>query len=452
MSGPDRETDASAAPSGGRPLIFGFAVGGLSAVAFLTAGIVRLVGSVAVPVISITALLLLAATPLLRRLARWAGTPRPDHAAAWSLLGVLPLLILGAQYALGDEPILSSHWRCGTGDIGLAILSPLPFALFGGLGGLLGFILSAARERRHVYAGIRILSRAALLLGALFASAAALRALHAPSTDNAQRYLDALPTVAALPPLVTTEARTAPPTPTPLEPAPELVDETSFGDLIARRSCVDSICSIALRRKDGRPPPDQKWASERRFPASEPVRIQRDEKHGFWIIGRSAAFRDTDFQVTDITVKDLGDELSAPPGWILGGAAGVLVALALWQKRRHLARRLSTIEAAQSGVLGDNGWITFDDDTAALRAPPDLALSPGPVLLVRRSAAGGAAGAYRSEGPLGRDEMVAGARGDLVSNLRDRLAGLDALGITAVLLTSAPLVAAWASGLLLSWG
>lgn len=439
------------ARSAGRPLAFGFTVGGLSAAAFLIAGVVRLAGSVAVPVIPITALLLVAATPLIRRQARWAGTPRPDLCAAWSLLGVLPLLFLGAKFAIGNDPVLSSHWRCGSGDIGLAILSPIPFALLGTLAGLLAFIAASSREWRGTHAGLRILSRGALLLGALLVGAAALRAAHKPSTDQTSRYLDALPTIAVLPPPVADGAKVPAPVGESGAAMPNLVDETRFGDIIVRRICSRSSCAVALRRVDRAFPPERMLVGAGSLAEEAEARIQRDEKHGFWIVGGQVAFRDEDLLVTSINIQDIGDELSAPPGWILGGAAGVLVALALGYRRHRLAQRLLQIEAATAGVLGDSGWITFDDDRPARRASPDVALAPGPVLLVGRGTGGGAAGAYRADGQLGGSALVAGERDDLRAALRARLAGLDALGLVAVLLTAAPLVASWTSGLLLSW-
>ena len=83
-------------------------MGGLTTAAFLGAAVVRAVGSAAVPIASITALLLLGATPLLRRVARWASSPRPERTAAWSLLGAAPLLFLFAKVAIGNDAVVSS--------------------------------------------------------------------------------------------------------------------------------------------------------------------------------------------------------------------------------------------------------------------------------------------------------------------------------------------------------
>lgn len=437
-----------AARSAGSPQVFGLAVGGLATAAYLASLLVRAAGSTAVPVASITALLLLGATPLVERAARWAGSARPERAAAWSFVGVAPLLFLGAKIAIGNEPVISSHWRCGSGDIGFMLLSPIAVALVGALGALVAFAVTSSRERAGGGPWSGLFARGVLILGGILVAAATFRAARHPSTDHARAYLDTLPTVAVLPPIDPAAVKTVIPTRGESVPLEQTEDELHFGDITARRQCSASSCTITLRRNEGLFPPDRKWDSAGNIPAEGNVIVQHDVKHGFWIFGGTSAFRDRDLQVSDISVQDLGDELSAPGGWILGGAAGLVVALALWQTRRRAGQRLLRIEAARAGTLGDNGWITLHDDTPAWRASPDLALAAGPVLLLGRGGRGGAAGAYRSEGAAGGDEIVAGAREDIVQALRSRMRDLDAVGIVAVVLTAAPLLAAWSSGLL----
>lgn len=436
-----------------RPIAYGLAIGSLTPVAYLAACVVRGAGSVAVPIASITALLLVAATPLLRRLARWAGSPRPELCAAWSLLGAFPLLAFGARIALSD-PVLSFAWRCRSGDIGLFLLSPIPFALLGALGGLVAFGVSSSRRQRHEGSRLHLLSRGVLVLGAILVAAAAYRALHKPSTDHATRYLKSLPTIAVFPPPPPAQAGASGPAPESADPAQEVVDEVRFGDIIARRSCKNEMCSVILLRAGGPASPSRSMKQQpvsSQVSLQEPVRIQQDEEHGLWIVGDTRAFRADDLLITDIRVDTIGDELSAPLGWILGGAAGLLLAAALEYGRHRLAQRLLQIEAARAGALGENGWITFDDDARTLRASPDLALSPGPVLLVRRGASAAATGGYRSAGTRGDDEIVAGAREDLAWALRSRMAALSALGLASALLTTAPLLASWTAGLVFGW-
>jgi hypothetical protein len=435
-----------AGPPAGAPIAYGLAVGGLTTAAFLGAGAARGAGSVAVPIASIAAALLFATTPLLRRLARWAGSPRPARCAAGSLLGAAPLLFLGAKVALGNDPVVTSHWRCGTGDIGLIILSPIAFLLIGTLAGLLAFAVTARGDDAGSPARAGVLGRGALSLGAILVAAAVARAVGHPGTDHARLYLDALPQIAVIPPIDPATAKEVAFATRESTPGPRLMDETRFGDITAQRTCSEGSCSFRLRRGEGPFPPDRMTET---MPVNGGVVVTRDEKHGFWILGGNSAFRDRDLQSTDINIQDIAGELSAPTGWILGAAGGVVVAMVLWQKRRRLAGRARRIAAAREGTLGENGWITLHDDTPAWRASPDLALAAGPVLLLGSGAkAGGAAGAYRSEGASGGEEIVAGARETIVAGLRSQMKDLDALGFAAVLITAAPLVASWTTGLL----
>ena len=430
------------------PLVFGLAVGGLTMAAFLGGALVRAVGSSAVPVTSITALLLLATTPLLRRMARWAGSPRPERAAAWSLLGAAPALFLAARFAIGNYPVLVSHWRCGSGDIGFMILSPLPFALFGALSGLLAFAVTASRPRLRLAAALGFAARGALILAGILVAAATFRALYHQNTDGAIRYVESLPTACVLAPM---NRATAKVTLLTRESAPsreQLEDETRFGDMAAERVCSEGSCSVTLRRTGSEFRHARPVEGNQTTRIDESVVVQRDEKHGFWIVGGKSVLRDREFALVDLNIQDIGDELSAPTGWILGGAAGVGIALVLWLKRRRLAQRLLRIEAAREAQLGDNGWVTFHDDSPAWRASPDLALAPGAVVLIGRGVGGGSAtGAYRSEGAQNGEEIVAGAREDLAAALRHRLSDLDALSLVTVAITASPLLAAWSARL-----
>jgi hypothetical protein len=369
-------------------------VGGMATAAYLGAGAARTAGGIGVPIASITALALLASTPLLARVARWAGSPRPARAAAWSLAGVAPVLYLGAKIAIGNDAVVSSHWRCGTGDIGFIVLSPIAFVLAGSLGGLLAFAFTGSRERPGPRSWTGMLARGALLVGAILVAAATSRALHHPSTDATTRYLESIPTVAVLPPINPATARE---TLSPREsaPSPQLEDEIHFGELTAQRRCSDGSCSVALRRGDSPPPAEPMWDRGAGMPADQSMTVQHDAKHGFWIVGGRSAFRDRDLHLTDINVQDVGDELSAPTGWIVGGAAGVVVALGLWAARRRVAQR----------PLQRDG------------APPD-------------------------------DPIAASAREAIAAAQRARIDDLDALALVSVMLTAAPLVASWGSNLL----
>lgn len=74
----------------------------------------------------------LLAVPLvlaLTRLARGAAPVRWTYVIAAALLGQSLLPLFSALMKLSD-PLVSSHWRCGTGDFVIFMLSPVP--AFGG--------------------------------------------------------------------------------------------------------------------------------------------------------------------------------------------------------------------------------------------------------------------------------------------------------------------------------
>ena len=81
------------------------------------------------------------------------------------------------------------------------LLSPIPFATLGARVGLLAFAVTASRPRALLTRSVALMARGALILAAILVDAASFRALRHPSTDDAKRYLESVPTVAVVPPL-----------------------------------------------------------------------------------------------------------------------------------------------------------------------------------------------------------------------------------------------------------
>src|SRR5262245_33482112 len=77
-----------------------------------------------IPGMPLVALLLLALdTIVLVRMGRWALGARGGAATALALGGLsLPLLIPPLHVL--SEPIISNHWRCGTGEMMLLMMAP----------------------------------------------------------------------------------------------------------------------------------------------------------------------------------------------------------------------------------------------------------------------------------------------------------------------------------------
>lgn len=426
---------------GARILVVGIAAGGLSVAAFIVAGISRAL--LDLPVATLTAVLLLAGTPLIARLATWAGVPRARAAAALAPAAVAPFLFAGAGYALG-QPIVVSHWRCGTGEMGLIMLAPFAVGLLGALGGLVGVAL-AGRGGRIADAALRGLALGWLGLAAALLAWAGARAARYPAPDA---YVASLPVVATVPPVSGAPRETI-----GRDDGSSLVDDVFIDrvpdlPLEIERRCTSEHCTFAVARPgEAEAPLDGKrkymeGGSVRRDAA---IPLRRDEVHGFWVAegGSPDAYREvaSKLQLVDIHARDVGDALSPPRGWLAGGAGGALLAAWLLLRRRRATAALRRAEGATAGTLGEGGWITFEGAAPAVRAAPELGLSPGPVLVLAPEGGRAPMGAYRGEAPLGAGAVIAGGRAGVIERRRAEIANIDALVISAAMLAAAPLLA-----------
>jgi len=423
-----------------RPFLFGLAAGGLAVAAFLVAGAARL--ALDLPVASGMAALMLAGIALTCRAAAWTRAPRPLPAAALGTVAVAPALFLGAAHAISD-PVVTSHWRCGTGEIALVMVAPFVFGMAGVLGGLIALPLVGC-ERRRADAALRALALGALALSAALLAWSFARAAQYPDPD---RYAASLPVVATVPPVAGTPVKDLPlPGASDMIPHQQIYRDRVGGfDLEIERVCTGDACGFSLLRAGTANPDVEHPGGYHSGGAlrSDEIRLKRDEAHDLWIAsaGSTVAYQGSALKLTDVQVRDVGDHLSPPRGWMAGAAAGLLLASLFQCLRCRAAARRDRLTAARAGVVGEGGWIAFDDDAPPLRAAPDLGLSPGPVLVLGHQPQKAPEGAYRGEAPLGPGAVIAGDRAELLARVRGDLAALDALTLAAATLTAAPLVA-----------
>jgi len=176
------------------------------------------------------------------------------------VLGAAVLLFLGAMIALDNHLVVQSPPLNGAEYAAVRLLSLIPGVLLGAFGGIVAFAITASRERTWIATGTGIVARGALLLAGLLVGAATLRAVHHPGTDNAKRYLDTLPTVAVIPPLVPATAKMNLVDSTSIEESAhqqeQFEDETRFRDITARRTCVKGSCSVTLTANHSPPRPE----------------------------------------------------------------------------------------------------------------------------------------------------------------------------------------------------
>ncbi|MCC6554569.1 MAG: hypothetical protein IT372_16440 [Polyangiaceae bacterium] len=430
--------------SGARVLLVGVAAGGLAAAAFILGGTLgALLGA---PVATLTAGLLLAGTPLLARVGAWAGVARPWAAAGLAEAPVAALLFGGAGYALG-QPIVASHWRCGTGEMGLIMIAPFAFGLLGALGGLVAVAI-AGRGAPRAGAALRAVALGSIGIAAALLAWSAARAVRLPGPDA---YVASLPVMATLPPVSGAPRETVPRDDGSGLSEDVFVDRVPGLEFEVTRRCANEYCSYVLARAGA---PEERTPDGKRIhveggsvPRTGTVTLRRDEAHRFWVVTGSSpdAYREDGekLTLTDIHARDVGDALSPPPGWIAGAAGAALVAVVLEIRRRRARAALERVEAALAGALGEGGWITFEGEVPAVRAAPELELAPGPVLVLAPGGGKAPSGAYRGEAPLGVGAVVAGERAGWIERGRAAIAALDALAISAAAFGAAPLLAAW---------
>ncbi len=150
--------------------------------------------------------------------------------------------------------------------------------------------------------------------------------------------------------------------------------------------------------------------------------------------------------MTYVSFRDIADLTSPPSGWI--GTALVGFALACWflLRRNRIAHRQAEFAAAHAGVLGENGWIDFVDESSSLppfRIGKDQGLVPGPVLVFPGEPPKVPHSSPYRDAPQGdHGEIVCGERALLIARTEDDKLTWSARALALLLLTAMPLLAA----------
>jgi hypothetical protein len=442
----------------GRVLLVGAVMGALAAATLIAGLVVRDTAGVHVPALAIMAALLLGLKLLVDRLARWAAPSQGVVITSLGAAGLAPLFFLGGLWAMSD-PIVRSSWWCGTDEMTAIMLAPIAFFLAGTLGTLCAAgVLGAGRGE-----ALRPLIRGAALIMALAAAAlvvlSAVRAVRKPDID---RYVASLPVIATLPPVGGEGLAPRPPSQAP--DAPEVpVRADIVGDVTVYRACWTDTCDVALgdaaAARKSLPIQDLRTFGN----PSTAILVRRDEAHHFVVLegsGRMAFCPREHFaeefagsgrapprwRPIDVGVRDVAGSASPPLGWILGGAAGLLAAGALLAISARRSKRIQAVIDAAPGVLGDNGWIHFEDGRPSARVDPAAGIPEGPVLLIQDT---GSPGAYRESGLLGAAQVVAGTRAEWQERAEASAADLSSWALCAASLGAAPLAAAMSAGLVI---
>ncbi len=429
-----------------RLLIFAAASGLAAATAF---GVAFFGGKALWPEAAVApwmALLLLLSAPLLGRVGRWALGPRGAVAAALATALVAPMILLGALSELSEPLVYGTPPFCGTGRLMMEMSVPPGMFVAGALGALLaaGFVARGARRFHRVLLGL-------VAISVILSGASLLRARHLPETDG---YVGSLPIVATLratqgTPVFHAEA------PDQLKPmgradlwsGPVDVYDDAIEGAVLRRACAAHDCQVSLVIP-GTPPEN---VSFHRWDVRDDgtLEVRRDRARGIWVVisGGRHAYLGPDLHRGDVSVQDAGSSLSPPRDWIGGAAFGLLFAAVLLPLRRRAARRRAAIAAGREGTLEPSGLVTLASADHPLRVAPGQALAVGPVVVLHAPVVPG--GVYRGDGLLVGALVACGTREDLLAAAEAKIAWLDALGISAIALTVAPLMASAMMGIVL---
>jgi hypothetical protein len=292
------------------------------------------------------------------------GRLRPSFAvpAAVGLLFTVPLVGLAAVFTL-SEPIVASHWRCGTGLVGLVLVAPLAFAGFGAVGASVGGL--AARLTR-LWPRMVVLARVAVVASLAASGLLVVREVVRSPRPDAQGWLEGLPAVHELPPVPPFSCTPAPPDMT-CEPR---VDRfTVAGHELERRCHVSGGCTLRLAAAG------EEWAE-----VGDGGTVYVAAEQGLLFVDRAAVFDLRDGgRLIDLDVRRLSGAVGAPRSWVWIAALGFVVALLPIAVAARRIRERRLFEVARAGWV-EAGVLRFDDAEHPLRARPVEPVGDGPVL------------------------------------------------------------------------
>jgi len=382
-------------------------------VACAVAGGARFIGSAAIPVSGLAAVLTAMALCVTAACAPRFGT----GAAIGAAFGLVPSVLSGTTWAL-SLPLATTHMRCGTADVGLPLLAAV--AIF--VGCVVAFPVSAMVN----LAAPRLDRALSALAFAAVAAATVVVALGAASLrrpqpdDFGKLYDERLEldggktlTVAG----VTYEYRTA-----GAEP----------------NTCTLHISDAAGTRDE------PLYAPGGACPALDVVRgpslPAAVVRHGE-SVGETGVFALAGDG--DVTVTGLRGRLGAPRGWVLCGALGLGFAALALGLGLHARRRVKVVRAAVEARHTGGGWVEVDGASrhvAALEHAP-----PGPVT-VQLGAPRPAT--YRTGAAPDVLLVASAARADAIDTARAHVATWALVSVSVIAFTCAPLCAARLFGLL----
>jgi len=384
-------------------------------------------------------------------IAAWLAPGRLGAGIAGGVGATAPVVWLGCMAWIA-EPVVTSHWRCGTGDVGIYLIG---LVLFGAAAVVGGAVVALGAGRR-----LRLIAAAGAVAGLTTLVVLVPGGLARAGNPEPRAWAETLTVVGTLPAVTTADGMTwcggnPEADPEALCPAGyecaasrcQRRDEVRITGKTLHRSCTpEARCQVSFgtpadgSRSFGEPVElDSRW----------PVSVRHDAAHDLWLMGESfniIALDGATGEVVDVETRRIADSLAPPRGWVIAGAGGLALALlalllaAVAWGRAHIARR------ARAGHTDAHGGIAFDDGLTPQRGISTSSTAPGPVLAM-------AQGRHRppsyrtAEGPASW-RTVSGDRVAVIEHHESKMNAWLNVALSAAWLTAAPLIAASLGGLL----
>ncbi len=290
-----------------------------------------------VPFLPMLAALVALEKPAFDAIARRAFGARGTF-IAWSwFLGLSTFFAMSALIALAD-PIVSSHWRCGTGDIGFVLITPLFVLIFGSLvAASLRPLVGVSRPR-----GERVASRVLAFTAVMVSLVAGFEIVRSAWLTDAEGYLRSRPVVARLA-AVSLPPRPAETADTAIEAGTRTRDLVGDWSLVRSCSARTQGCELSVARAGA----EANALSLGWFMGDETFSISRVESQHLVIISREtgsvtpvAAFDDRDGSRRSIAAAQLTSLTAAPRAWSVAALAGIVLCLLVAASMRRIRQRI----------------------------------------------------------------------------------------------------------------
>jgi hypothetical protein len=339
-----------------------------------------------------------------------------------------------------SQPLVSSHTRCGTGDIALLFLGalaiPVVFAL-----ATLAQLCFPFRVR-----GVHVATSWLAVLAAMVALVLCLWRVRRVAPDEYVGSLEEYPSDSAPWFRIRYDGR-----PTPEAPSGGCMLSLRQDAYDQSPADLRALQDFGAAHDDSLPGPSTRKLADR----CDGIVVHLDRGNSVAVVevpgdtfpGNTFALRrDGGIDPTDVRIDQVSSSLRPPTGWIASLGVGALLALGLALAAVVERRRAEAWRSAIPGTHRGEGWVVFDDHAPPIHFAAAAALPVGPVSV--RMGAQPESG-YRVHGGVDGSAWIASATLAVIL-VRAELRSTDLLALAKLvaLVTLAPVAAAAAVGLL----